>query len=80
MSSPSVTLDSLSYSTPDGRSLFDNLTLSFGAERTGLVGRNGAGKSTLARLILGELQPSAGAVTVRGRSRCAGGWACCARR
>jgi ATPase subunit of ABC transporter with duplicated ATPase domains len=72
MSSPpkstsNVTLDSLGYSTPDGRSLFDNLTLTFGAERTGLVGRNGVGKSTLARLILGELQPTAGAVTVRGR-------------
>ncbi|TAJ69525.1 MAG: ABC-F family ATP-binding cassette domain-containing protein [Phenylobacterium sp.] len=67
MSSTFVTLDSLSYSTPDGRSLFENLTLTFGAERTGLVGRNGVGKSTLARLILGELQPSAGAITVRGR-------------
>jgi len=66
-STPSVTLDSLSYSTPDGRSLIDNLTLSFGAERTGLVGRNGVGKSTLARLILGELQPSSGAITLRGR-------------
>jgi len=67
MPSPFVTLDSLSYSTPDGRSLFQNLTLSFGAERTGLVGRNGVGKSTLAGLILGELQPSAGSVAVRGR-------------
>src|SRR3954447_1462419 len=67
MSSPFATLDSLNYSTPDGRSLFDNLTLTFGAERSGLVGRNGVGKSTLARLILGELAPSAGAVVVRGR-------------
>src|SRR6478752_794642 len=62
-----VTLDSLSYATPEGRGLFDNLTLTFGAERTGLVGRNGVGKSTLARLILGELTPTAGGVTVRGR-------------
>lgn len=67
MSAPFVTLDSLSYSTPDGRSLFQDLTLAFGAERTGLVGRNGVGKSTLARLVLGELRPSAGAVVVRGR-------------
>src|SRR5689334_6109055 len=62
-----VTLDGLSYAAPDGRSLFDNLTLTFGSERTGLVGRNGVGKSTLARLILGELAPSAGGVAVRGR-------------
>ena len=62
-----ITLDGLSYATPDGRVLLDNLTLAFGAERTGLVGRNGVGKSTLVRLILGELAPTAGAVTVRGR-------------
>src|SRR3954447_9031299 len=62
-----VTLDSVSAKTPDGRSLFENLTLAFGPERTGLVGRNGVGKTTLVRLILGELQPAPGAVAVRGR-------------
>ncbi|ACG78352.1 ABC transporter, ATP-binding protein [Phenylobacterium zucineum HLK1] len=62
-----VTLDSLSAATPDGRTLFDNLTLVFGPERAGLVGRNGAGKTTLVRLILGELAPAAGAVGVQGR-------------
>jgi len=62
-----ITLDGLSYATPDGKSLFETLTLSLGAERTGLVGRNGVGKSTLLRLIQGELVPAAGAVTVRGR-------------
>ena len=62
-----TTLDGLSYRTPEGRSLFDNLTLAFGAERTGLVGRNGVGKTTLLQLIAGELAPAAGAVTVRGR-------------
>jgi ATPase subunit of ABC transporter with duplicated ATPase domains len=67
MSTPFVTLDGLSYATPDGRHLFQDLTLAFGAERTGLVGRNGAGKSTLLRLVTGELHPPAGAVTVRGR-------------
>ncbi|MDZ4320852.1 MAG: ATP-binding cassette domain-containing protein, partial [Phenylobacterium sp.] len=50
---PFVTLDRLTASTPDGRRLFENLTLALGAERTGLVGANGAGKSTLVRLILG---------------------------
>src|SRR5687767_6877402 len=62
-----LTLDGLSYATPDGRSLFENLTLAFGAERTGLVGRNGVGKSTLVRLVLGELAPTAGALMMRGR-------------
>jgi len=62
-----ITLDGLSYRTPDGRGLLDNLTLSFGAERTGLVGRNGVGKTTLLRLVMGELSASAGACVVRGR-------------
>lgn len=62
-----VTFDAVAYATPDGRRLFQDLTLAFGAERTGLVGRNGVGKSTLVRLILGELAPAAGAVAVTGR-------------
>ena len=61
-----VTLDGLSYRTPDGRTLFEDLNLTVGAERTGLVGRNGVGKSTLIRLILGELTPTGGSLAVRG--------------
>lgn len=63
----SITLSGLSYSTPDGRSLFDHLNLAFGPERSGLVGRNGVGKSTLLRLISGELSPRAGGITAAGR-------------
>ncbi len=59
-----ITLDGLGLSSPDGRVLFDNLTLALGREKTGLVGRNGVGKTTLLRVILGELAPAAGAVTV----------------
>jgi ATPase subunit of ABC transporter with duplicated ATPase domains len=58
-----LTLDSLSAATPAGQVLFADLSLRFGAERTGLVGRNGAGKSTLLRIIAGELAPAAGTVT-----------------
>ena len=58
----SVILDSISLSTPDGRPLFDGLTLALGRERTGLVGRNGCGKSTLLRLISGETEPSRGRI------------------
>jgi len=63
----SITLSGLSYSTPDGRLLFDNLNIAFGAERTGLVGRNGVGKSTLLRLVAAELSPRSGTVSVGGR-------------
>ena len=62
-----VTLDRLGAQTPDGRRLFENLTLTFGAERTGLVGRNGVGKTTLLQMIAGERAPGAGGLTVQGR-------------
>jgi ATPase subunit of ABC transporter with duplicated ATPase domains len=57
-----LTLDSISLATPDGRLLFDGLTLAIGRERTGLVGRNGCGKSTLLRLLAGECEPAGGTV------------------
>jgi ATPase subunit of ABC transporter with duplicated ATPase domains len=57
-----LTLDSISLVTPDGRPLFDGLTLALGRERTGLVGRNGCGKSTLLRVIAGEIEPAAGSL------------------
>lgn len=55
-------LDSISLTAPDGRPLFDGLTLALGPERTGLVGRNGSGKSTLLRLIAGQAEPAGGSV------------------
>src|SRR6185503_17744686 len=57
-----LVLDSISLATPDGRPLFDGLTLAIGRERTGLVGRNGCGKSTLLRLIAGEIEPAGGSL------------------
>lgn len=62
----SITLSNLSWSTPDGRILFSDLELSFGPERTGLVGRNGVGKTTLLKLISGGMLPHSGKVTVNG--------------
>ncbi|HYN87042.1 MAG TPA: ABC-F family ATP-binding cassette domain-containing protein [Ardenticatenaceae bacterium] len=38
--------------------------LVWGRERVGLVGPNGAGKSVLFKLILGEMQPTAGAIKI----------------
>src|SRR5215216_213666 len=57
-----LVLDSISLATPDGRPLFDGLTLAVGRERTGLVGRNGCGKSTLLRLIAGAIEPASGSL------------------
>ena len=57
-----VILDSISLTTPDGRPLFDGLTLAIGRERTGLVGRNGCGKSSLLRAIGGEAEAAGGTI------------------
>jgi len=48
--------------------LLRDLDLTIPAARVGVVGRNGSGKSTLLRLIAGDLQPTAGTVTVPGRT------------
>jgi ATPase subunit of ABC transporter with duplicated ATPase domains len=61
-----ITLDSVRADTPDGRVLFDNLNLTIGAERIGLVGRNGVGKSTLLSLIAGTRAPTSGAISRAG--------------
>ena len=50
-----VSLSGLSWFTPDGTPLFSDLNLTFGPERTGLMGRNGSGKSTLLRPVLGQV-------------------------
>ncbi|OLP53112.1 ABC transporter [Rhizobium rhizosphaerae] len=62
----SISLTGLCWSTPDDTPLFTDLTLAFGPERTGIVGRNGSGKSTLLRLISGEVSPVSGQVRVTG--------------
>ncbi|MFI0396940.1 ATP-binding cassette domain-containing protein [Paracoccus sp. p1-h21] len=56
----------LSWSTPDDAPLLTDLNLTFGLERTGIVGRNGIGKSTLLRLISGDQHPAAGQVRMTG--------------
>ncbi len=64
---PHLTADALRVTLPDGRPLLDIPALGIGNERVGLVGPNGAGKSTLLRVLAGELAPTAGRVTPRGR-------------
>ncbi|MEU8679155.1 ATP-binding cassette domain-containing protein [Streptomyces sp. NPDC048560] len=61
-----ITCSAVSFGWPDGRPVFDGLSLTIGRGSTGLVGTNGSGKSTLLRLLAGRLRPSQGSVSVTG--------------
>jgi len=58
--------ENISYSIGD-KTLFNNISLSMGQEKTGLVGSNGVGKTTLIRLLVGDLKPQAGTISVDGK-------------
>ena len=66
MTHPILTLEGVSHVLPDGRVLFSDLHETFDLRRTGLVGRNGVGKTVLARILSGEISPTAG------RRQCSG--------
>ncbi|AYG04882.1 ABC-F family ATP-binding cassette domain-containing protein [Gryllotalpicola protaetiae] len=65
-SAPSVVLNDLTFTWPDGERAMTSLSGAFGRGRTGLIGANGAGKSTLLRLIAGRLRPTRGSVAITG--------------
>lgn len=62
----SVVLSQVSFTWPDGSSVFEGIDAALGAGRTGLVGANGVGKTTLLKIIAGELRPTAGRIDVTG--------------
>ncbi|MGC4175459.1 ABC-F family ATP-binding cassette domain-containing protein [Demequina sp.] len=57
-----LSLSHVSFSWPDGRPLFNDLTFALSPGLSGIVGRNGIGKSSLLRLAVGLLRPTAGHV------------------
>ncbi|MFE4395335.1 MULTISPECIES: ribosomal protection-like ABC-F family protein [Streptomycetaceae] len=67
MSNAAVVCSNLSFAWPDDTPVFQDLSFTVPAGRTGLVAPNGAGKSTLLKLIAGDLKPATGSVSVTGR-------------
>jgi len=64
-----ITLDHVSFRYgPLAATVLDDVSLRIGpGSRVALVGRSGCGKSTLGRLMVGLVEPSAGAILVLGR-------------
>ncbi len=67
VSNAAVVCSNLSFAWPDDTPVFQDLSFTVPAGRTGLVAPNGAGKSTLLKLIAGDLKPATGSVSVTGR-------------
>lgn len=66
-----IHISNLSYKRNDSdEAIFNGIDMSFGLEKTGLVGANGVGKSTLLGLILERLMPTSGQVIREGRIEC----------
>ncbi|TWV53652.1 ABC-F family ATP-binding cassette domain-containing protein [Streptomyces misionensis] len=66
MSDVAVVCSHLSFAWPDDTPVFHDLSFTVTTGRTGLVAPNGSGKSTLLKLIAGELEPTAGSLSVGG--------------
>ena len=58
-----VEVENMSFNYPDGRVLVkDFSTTIMRGDKIGLIGPNGAGKTTLIKLLLGQIQPTAGTI------------------
>jgi len=70
LSTPILALNDVSFGYPGRPPLFKQVNLGLDMNsRVSLVGPNGVGKSTLLKVILGELEASAGHVSTNGRLR-----------
>ncbi|MFG0257194.1 MAG: metal ABC transporter ATP-binding protein [Phycisphaerales bacterium JB043] len=66
---PDIHCQGVCFVYPNGTSVLEGVSFDVArGERLGVLGPNGGGKSTLINLILGELQPTSGEITVLGHS------------
>jgi osmoprotectant transport system ATP-binding protein len=67
--SAAIEFRDLSFATPQGRLLLDNISLGIEAGTTvAVLGRSGSGKTTFLRTVNRMVQPTSGEVLVRGQS------------
>lgn len=63
-----ISVSRLAWKLPGGDELFRDVAFNVGnGDRVALVGANGVGKTTLFRLITGDIQPTAGTISVDGQ-------------
>ena len=66
MHTPSIELSHVTL-VREGRTIFDDLTLSLNEPRIGIIGFNGSGKSSLIRLLNGLLTADSGTISINGK-------------
>ncbi|MGB0224858.1 Biotin transport ATP-binding protein BioM [Marinobacterium sp. xm-a-121] len=66
MHTPSIELSHVTL-TREGRTIFDDLSLSLNESRIGIIGFNGSGKSSLIRLLNGLLAADSGTISINGK-------------
>lgn len=68
MSNPMIVVENMSFAYGKDNILTDVNLIVEQQEYVGIIGANGAGKSTLMKLLLGQLTPTSGTVTVHTKS------------
>ncbi len=66
MTTPCILINQITYTIPNLKPLFQDLSLSLADNKIGVVGKNGTGKSSLLKLVTGELTPDQGSINTRG--------------